>query len=261
MTEQDDSLTESDTSTENSKICEESGSELGERLLFLQDMPETIIQLGRRSDSLTNLLQSNFPNASVRTIHDFDNAATGVEEGQISEFEQLPAENDSAALVVSNLSALSNLPENLFAECYRMLRDNGVLLFSMFGSGSFQELIKACKNVGIEQIHQQLPEMHAVGDLLLSNGYTNPVVDIDNQHATFEDVHDLVSKLNQSHPYSMLVRNANQLTSKRVQSELTEQFKQIGQSNKITITLEIIYGIAWKKHFDPFTAHVHFEPS
>ena len=261
MTEQDDSLTESDTSTENSKICEESGSELGERLLFLQDIPETIIQLGGRSDSLTNLLQSNFPNASIRTIHDFGNAATGVEEGQISEFEQLPAKNDSAALVVSNLSALSNHPENLFAECYRMLRDNGVLLFSMFGSGSFQELIKACKNVGIEQIHQQLPEMHAVGDLLLSNGYTNPVVDIDNQQATFEDVHDLVSKLKQSYTYSMLVRNPNQLSSKRVQSELTEQFKEIGQSNKITITFEIIYGIAWKKHFDPFTAHVHFEPN
>ena len=261
MTDVENPLTESDSTTENSQICEESGTELGERLLFLQDKPETIIQLGCRSVSLNNLLQSNFPDSSIHTVHDFGNAATGLKKSHVSKFEQLPVENDSAALVVSNLSTLSNRPESLFAECYRTLRNNGVLLFSMFGSGSFQELTNACKNAGIELVHQQLPEMHAVGDLLLSNGYTNPVVDIDNQQVTFEDVQTLVSKLNQSYTHSMPVRNPNQLSSKRVQSELTEQFKEIGQSNKITITFEIIYGIAWKKHFDPFTAHVHFEPN
>ena len=261
MTDVENPPTESDPTTENSQICEESGKELGERLLFLQNKPETIIQLGCSSESLTNLFQSSFPDSLIHTIHDFGTAGAGWEESYVSEFDRLPVENDSASLVVSNLSSLFNRPENLFVECYRMLRDNGVLLFSMCGSGSFQELTSACKNVGIEQVQNQLPEMHAVGDLLLSNGYTNPVVDIDYQQATFEDVPALVSNLNQSYTYSMLVRNPNQLSSKRVQSELTEQFKEIGQSSKITMTLEIIYGIAWKKRFDPFTAHVHFEPN
>ncbi len=247
---------------------EESGQELGERLQFLPHQPKQIVNVGFRASTLSRLLRSHFPDASMNasdkslianpeTEHKI--TASDSQDG-VSELEQMSLDDESADLIVSNLSASFCDPKVFFSECYRVLRENGTLLFSMFATRSFQEFRQACRNSGIVQAHEKFPEMHDIGDFLLAGGFANPVVDIDCKRLRYPDVECLMEVLEQSGTNAALLRDSQLPSTKSVQSNLAGQFSELDDNGNIILTVDIIYGIAWKKEFDASTAQVHFHP-
>ncbi len=248
---------------------EESGQELGERLQFLSHRPKQVVDVGCHASSLSRLLQSYIPDASVITSDGSTNAGTKTEhkftapdsQYRVSELESMSLNAESADLIVSNLSASFCDPKVFFSECYRVLRVDGTLLFSMFAMRSFQELQLACRDSGISQVFGKFPEMHEIGDLLLAGGFANPIVDIDRKRLHYPDTRTLTEVLEKSGTYAMLLRNTRHQSTKSVQSTLTGQFRDLDDDGNIILTVDIIYGTAWKKEIDAGTAHVHFHPT
>lgn len=255
--------------TQTGLFHEASGQELGERLQFLPHQPKQIVDIGFRASTLSRLLRSHFPDASVipsdgssianpETEHKSTESAP---QDGVSELEQMSLDAGSADLIVSNLSASFCDPKVFVAECYRILRANGTLLFSMFATRSFQEFRQACENSGIVQAHEKFPEMHDIGDLLLSSGFANPVVDIDCRRLRYPDIQSLIEVLERSGTFAALLCDSQLLSTKSVQSKLSKQFHDLDDDGNIMLTVDIIYGIAWKREIDTGTAHVHFHPA
>ena len=250
-------------------FCEESANELGERLQFLQHVPKRIVNASFRSSSLSRFLRSRFPDSSVVAIDEPLNRSAQVKDDLMehnilsvtSDMGRQPIDTGSADLIVSNLAASFYDPKTFLSECYRVLNTDGVLLFAMFGTQSFNELRQACIDSGIAEGYQAFPEMHDIGDLLLATGFTNPVVDMESKQPRYTDIQSLIECLELSGVLSLLMRDFQLSPSKSVQSNPIEQYYAPDENGEITATLEIIYGIAWKKQFDTDSTHVHFHPT
>lgn len=250
-------------------VCEEAGNELGERLQFLQHVPKRIINASIRSSSLSRCLQSRFPDSSIVAIDEPHNRSAQVKDELMehnilsvtSDMGRQPIDTGSADLIVSNLAASFYDPKTFLSECYRVLHTDSVLLFAMFGTQSFNELRQACIDSGITEGYQAYPEMHDIGDLLLATGFTNPVVDMESKQPRYADIQSLIEYLEFSGVLSLLMRDFQLSPSKSVQSKLIEQYYAPDESGEITVSLEIIYGIAWKKQIDTDSTHVHFHPT
>ena len=247
-------------------IFDESGAELGERLLFLQQPPKKIVDVGCRTGGLSRLMQSKFPDSLVFLIDESREMCVKAKRkmtgpysrATVSEIDQLPLDSESADLIVSNLASSFYDPKTFISECFRVLRTDGVLLFSMFGMQSFQELRHACIKAGIREIHKEYPELHDIGNFLLSTGFADPVVDVEYKQPLYPDLPSLIEHLDNIGICSLLIPNAQLQSVKSVQSQLTEQFQELGAKEGITLTLAIIYGIAWKKQVDMNATRVRF---
>ncbi|MDE0310446.1 MAG: methyltransferase domain-containing protein [Acidiferrobacterales bacterium] len=247
---------------------EECGQELGERLQFLPNKPQRIVDVGCRVGPLSRSLRSNFPDASVISGDALTRSGPETEQGKVadccpdslSELERMSLEDGSAGLIVSNLSASYCDPKAFFAECYRILRADGALLFSMFAAGSLEEFRLACRHSGIALIDGRFPEMRDIGDLLLAGGFANPVVDTDCRRVRYPDIQSLIQVLDQSGAFAAMVGDHRPLSKKSVQSELSEQFHDLDGNDNFMLTVDVIYGVAWKNESGGSTAHVHFHP-
>ena len=229
-------------------ICEQSELELAERMEFLTYTPDKIVEIGCRTGVLSQLLQSRFP----------DTDHIGIDSPSDSDLQALGGH--SADLIISNLSASFFDLSPFLVECHRVLKTEGVLLFSMFGPRSFEELRMTCEPDGTIEIYRAFPEMHDLGDLLLATGFINPVVDVDHCETAFTDLPGLVDYLDRSGIYPLLVRNAESSSTKSVQSKLVQQFNDMQIKGEFSLSVEFIYGIAWKGRLDSGTTEVSFHP-
>lgn len=129
---------------------------------------------------------------------------------------------DSIDLIVSNLF----LPwcaslEELFLEWRRVLRPEGLLMFTSLGPDTLSEL---------HSDHIQLPnfmDMHDLGDALVRAGFADPVLDVEHFSLTYKDPQKLVDELRVT---GMIAKN-DHLT-------LLEQASW-------DITYEVVYAHTW----------------
>lgn len=123
----------------------------------------------------------------------------------------------SVDLILSNLQLQeeADLPA-CFQSCLAMMNTNGLFHFSMLGPDTLREL-------GFQQTY---PDMHHVGDALLQAGFQNPVMDMEYLTLRYVDREKLRDDL-QLFGYTPLV-------------DLIELH------SSYDITIEVIYGHAWK---------------
>jgi malonyl-CoA O-methyltransferase len=163
--------------------------EVGERLLertaFTRRPVGKVVDLGCGTGRCTLELQSRFGDASVcgtdlsrgmlRVLMESANAASQLACVQ-ADLVSLPFKTGTIDLVFSNL-AIQWAPDfsSAMAECLRVLQPQGMLLFSVPGPGSLGEL-RAAPGSAVE-MPIYMPDLQDVGDLLLSSGFSEPVVD------------------------------------------------------------------------------------
>src|SRR5207248_685226 len=84
-------------------------------------------------------------------------------------------------------------PDRVFAEWRRVLRVDGLLMFSSFGPDTFKELRAAFADM--DQSPHALPfvDMHDFGDMLVNAGFSTPVMDMENITVTYESAHKLIA--------------------------------------------------------------------
>ncbi|QWD98394.1 methyltransferase domain-containing protein [Polynucleobacter sp. MG-5-Ahmo-C2] len=137
--------------------------------------------------------------------------------------------DNSVDLVFSDL-LLQDLPDprHFLQECWRILREGGLITFSYLGPDTGNEL--RALELGVLKLKNLLSpwDMHDMGDALLGERFLDPVMDM-----------EFISLDYQSD--ALLMADAGAL--KLLQMPAIEQFKSGVLPQKMT--LEVVYGHAW----------------
>jgi malonyl-CoA O-methyltransferase len=88
--------------------------------------------------------------------------------------------------------------------------------------------------------------MHHVGDALTQVGFAEPVVDVEYLTVTYEELPKLMADLRGVGSINATDNRNPGLTGRRTLRQLTEAYEQYrNENNRLPVTLEIIYGLAW----------------
>jgi malonyl-CoA O-methyltransferase len=165
-----------------------------------------------------------------------------------ADFAQLPLAVNSVDLIWSNLALHWHAqPDRVFAEWRRVLKVDGLLMFSCFGPDTLKELRAAFAEAG-DAASSALPfvDMHDFGDMLVNAGFSTPVMDMETITVTYESVDKLMTDVRAlgGNPLAnrrrgLLGRNA----WRKIAGALERGRRADG---RIPLTFEVIYGHAFR---------------
>ena len=234
---------------QHSKLVSEAMQELQDRIEDFQIEPTCILDIGCRTGSFISKLSSKQTDATLIGTDESKNMITAANQKCthsesvfiVADLDALPFGTNSVDLIVSNLSASFYEPRDFLNECHRVLDFGGVLMFSMVGLGSFEEL----------KMKHRFFDMHSIGDLMNASGFANSVVDIEKYHMEFDDCEGLYLEL----------KNSGMLLALTGQNEvLPDQIfpQKLQQQTKPQISAELIFGLTWKKDLMSSSTNVPF---
>ena len=240
----------------NAFLQQEIGTRLLERLDYMKLTPERVLDIGSGTGACTRALQKRFSKARVFGV---DLAFGMAREAQrrrgwfakeqylCADAERLPFATGSVDLVVSNLAFqwLAE-PEIAFSEIQRVLKPNGLLLFSSFGPDTLKELRAAWAAVD-DRIHvNRFMDMHDVGDAMVRARLADPVMDMENLVLTYKEVPVLLRELKGIGAHNINAGRSHALTTPAQLKQMMAAYEQFRRADgTVPATWEVIYGHAW----------------
>ncbi len=174
-----------------------------------------------------------------------------------ADIEQLPIKNESVGMVWSNLAfQWCNNLEHTFAEMHRILRTDGLLLFSTFGPDTLKELRQSFAQADTFSHVNRFIDMHDIGDLLVHNGFSTPVMDMEYITLTYSDVISVMRDLKAIGAHNVLLGRQQGLMGKNKWQQAINAYEKLRRDGKLPATFEVIYGHAWR----PFDRHSILTP-
>ena len=173
----------------------------------------------------------------------------------------LPLASGCADLVWSNLMLhwLDDVPTAI-AEWHRVIRPDGLLMFSALGVDTVVELRRL--GVGLPS----WPDMHDIGDALVKAGFADPVMDTERLTITWSAASSLFTDLRALGGDPRRSRARGLVASRRLRAALEALPARLSQGpgEPMPITFEVIYGHAWcaaRKPRNDGYAPIEFRPS
>jgi malonyl-CoA O-methyltransferase len=160
---------------------------------------------------------------------------------------QLPLGPNSVDLVWSNLALHWHpQPDRVFAEWRRVLRVEGLLMFSNFGPDTFRELRNAF--AAMDETPHTLPfvDMHDFGDQLVEAGFTTPVMDMEQITVTYDTAQALLRDVRAFGGNPLATRRRGLIGRAAWQRMLDALESQRRPDGKLGLTFEVIYGHAFR---------------
>ena len=161
--------------------------------------------------------------------------------------EQLPFPEATFDLVFSNLTFqwAADL-DQLFRELTRVLKPDGLLLFTTFGPDTLVELRQAWADVD-DRVHvNRFIDMHDIGDALIRCGLESPVLDVENITLTYGKLAELARDLKAIGAHNLNQGRRPGLTSPRQWRRLERAYEAFRDANRLPATYEVVYAHAWK---------------
>jgi malonyl-CoA O-methyltransferase len=188
--------------------------------------------LGRMTAALSRRGESGAQDAP-RFLH-ADMADTG-----------LPPE--SLELVWSNVALHWHpRPHDALAEWRRILKVNGLAMFSCLGPATLRELRQALADAGLRTATPSFVDMHDFGDLLVENGFADPVMDQETLTLTYQDPARLLEDVRALGGNPAARRKAS-LATPAWRARLCDALEaQRRPDGTIALTIEVTYGHAWR---------------
>lgn len=163
------------------------------------------------------------------------------------DFAELPLARNTVDLVWSNLAMHWHpQPDRVFAEWHRVLRVNGLLMFSCFGPDTFQELRAAFSEVDLAPHSLPFVDMHDFGDQLVEAGFATPVMDMEKITVTYDTPQKLLNDVRAFGGNPLSTRRQGLLGRAAHQRLLAGLERQRRADGRIGLTFEVIYGHAFR---------------
>lgn len=232
----------------------EIGHRLLERLDLIKIRPENILDIGASTGELTHELSQRFPQSKTIGLDIAKNRLFIAQKNYpkpylCADVETLPIKDLSMDLVFSNMALhwCSNL-FSAFQHIRRVLRPDGLFLFSMLGIDTLEQ-IRECWQLVDDEVHlYDFPDMHHVGDALLQAGFQDPVMDMEHITLEYPNLQSLLSDLKKSGSTNLSPNRAQGLLSQQRYQQFIEAVEQkYPKGERLPITFEIIYGYAISK--------------
>ncbi len=221
------------------------------RLDWMTLQPHRIVDIGCGIAETTAQLQTRYPQADVIAIDIAEPMLQHAKQHSLqkpltylcADTMSLPLKDQSVDLLFANF--LLPWCEDILSvlqEWHRVLRPEGLLMFSMLGPDTLQEW----REVFSEQIIPRVIDMHDVGDLLMREGFADPVLEVDYYTTTYREVNRLLYELEASGMTTSLTNvtmPSNALLSVTYEIVYAHAFgsdtnkKEISSSNEIKIPL------------------------
>ncbi|MBC7513937.1 MAG: methyltransferase domain-containing protein [Herminiimonas sp.] len=180
-------------------------------------------------------------------------AARGLHAGlACSDFARLPFGLGSFDLVWSNLALHWHpQPDRVFAEWRRILRVDGLLMFSCFGPDTFKQLRTAfagntARSGDVDRRLLPFVDMHDFGDMLIQAGFSTPVMDMETITVTYESVERLLADV-RAWGGNALTSRPRGLLGRQAHGHFTDRLEAMrSDDGRIPLTFEVIYGHAFR---------------
>jgi malonyl-CoA O-methyltransferase len=161
----------------------------------------------------------------------------------VGDAHRLPFEANSVDLLWSNLAFhwFDDVPAAI-AEWYRVIRPDGLLMFSALGVDTLHEL----RQCGLAM--QSLPDLHDIGDALVKAGFAEPVMDAQRLTVTWTDPMTLLAELRGLGGDARRGRARGLATPRRREAALEAAAARLRARDPLAplpVTFEVIYGHAW----------------
>ncbi len=248
----------------------EIAARMHERLALVNIAPQRVLDAGCGAGADLGLLHKDYPAAQILGIDAapamLEAAKTpasrlGTLNGMLSrllpakagidllcaDFGNLPFAPNSVDLVWSNLALHWHpQPDRVFTEWRRVLRLDGLLMFSNFGPDTFRELRAAF--VALDGAPHALPfvDMHDFGDQLVEAGFSTPVMDMELITVTYDTPAALLADV-RALGGNPLATRARGLVGRAAWARLLAALEQGRRADgKLGLTFEVIYGHAFR---------------
>ena len=233
---------------DNAFLQSEIANRLAEKLKVISIKPQTIIDLGSGTGLLSNKTAEMFPNANLICV-DFAQQSLLKNSQNLkvcANAYELPFASNSVDFIVSKLM-MQWCPDlkALFNECFRVLKPEGLILFTTFGPDTLKELKRSWSVVDNSAHVNDFIDMHDIGDQMLQSGFQSPIMEMENITLTYEKVLDLMHDL-KSIGAQNVVSRSKALTGKTKFKKMIEMYESYRSDGKLPATYEVIYGHAWK---------------
>ncbi|MFB9243274.1 methyltransferase domain-containing protein [Massilia antarctica] len=248
----------------------EIAARMHERLMLVKVAPKRVLDAGCGSGADLALLQKDYPAAHIVGL---DAAAAMIEAAKTpasalkslnqmlsrllpgkagvdllcGDFGSLPFGANSVDLVWSNLALHWHpQPDRVFAEWRRVLRQDGLLMFSNFGPDTLRELRSAFAEADAAPHVLPFVDMHDFGDQLVAAGFSTPVMDMEVITVTYDTAQALLADARALGGNPLATRGRGLLGRAAWQRMLAALERQRRADGKLGLTFEVIYGHAFR---------------
>lgn len=238
------------------EIQQEINRRLLEHLDLMRLQPNIILELGAATGYGIKLLKQRYREATVIGV-DFAEQMLLQLRKQAGWFKKpivvnadianLPFSPQSIDLIVMNLTlAWCDDLNQIFPQIRRLLKPEGVLLFSTFGPDTLREIRQSWQEVDADQHVHEFIDMHDIGDLLVQAKFLDPVMDMEYLILHYERLENLWRDLKKTGMHNRRQDRMQGLLGKEKFQHFVQQYQSLKTSDNIfPATLEIIYGHAW----------------
>ncbi len=242
----------------------EVGNRMMERLDYIKYSPQVIVDAGSGTGYGSRQLTSRYPNSKIvamdiawqmlvqaRPEKNWWQRLLPIHKTRdiylCADIEQLPLSEASVGMVWSNLALQwCNDLNKTFSEINRVLCVEGLIMFSTFGPDTLKELRQAFSQADGYSHVNQFVDMHDIGDLLVHNGFTTPVMDMEYITLTYDDVTSVMRDLKAIGAHNVTQGRRQGLMGKTAWKRAIDQYELLRQDGKLPATFEVVYGHAWK---------------
>jgi len=175
-----------------------------------------------------------------------------------ADFSALPFASSAFELLWSNLALhWHSRPDAVFPEWQRVLKVNGLLMFSTFGPDTLRELRAAYREaertLGLPPVPHTIDfvDMHDLGDMLVESGFEIPVMDQEVLTITYGSAQSLLADVARwgAYPFERTadVHDAGAQALHALREAVHQALEALRREDgTIPLTFEVIYGHAWK---------------
>ncbi len=233
--------------------------QVGEVLLSRLDAEvepfKTIIDLGAGTGFCTEKLSQRHPNSALLAL---DIAPGMLHQARervgmkgnvqfcVGDAEQLPVESESTELLFSNLAIQWCNSDRLFEGFHRILKQEGLLLFSSFGPETLRELKSAWKQSDDHQHVNEFSETARLERLINQAGFKACSIERVQLKRHYKSVFELMRELKGIGAQTVTEGRVKHLTGKGQMLKMVEAYEQLREPAGIPATWEIVYGFARK---------------
>ncbi len=239
----------SNTYDDHAFMQKEIATRLDEKLNVVSSNSDIILDLGAGTGLLSQQLSKRFPGSKIIALDFAQNSLknNNSKDKICADANHLPLADNSVDIVISSLMMqwCSDLNQ-LFLEIHRVLKNNGLFLFSTFGPDTLKELKKSWSVVDDKTHVNSFTDMHDIGDQMLQNGFQSPVMEMETLTLTYQTVTDLLKDLKAIGAQTVNTRSKS-LTGKDKFQLMIKMYESYRTEGKLPATYEVIYGHAWKK--------------
>ena len=220
-----------------------------ERLSYIKFDPALILDIGSGTGFALPLLQERFKQAEIIALDCVPeilecNTFPGLK--LCADGENLPMAANSVDMIFANftLPYLNDLPR-VFKEWSRVLKPDGLLMFTTLGPDSLIELRSSWAQVDDHLRTHAFYDLHDIGDMMLKAGFKDPVLDVERITLTYQTLEHLCRDLKAQGAMNVLKDRYRGLTTQSQIQRVKEAYEVFREEGVLPATFEVTYAHAW----------------